>query len=200
MNKLPAEVCICTSHLCLCCTTRRTTRSANLPAHDTLSPPASNTIALRKMHHPLVTDSWTNSLHLVHRPSFGVTALSQAGQERWKPTERIFKFSLSEAYNFCLGLEFFFFVNLREVCQYQCTEWMPPAAGLRHPVCPVAAPGSVSPVIGTWMHQPIHAWRHSLNPPLSVLRHGGHPAESPGSSNSTALGNAEFWVACSWYI
>lgn len=66
---------------------------------------------------------------------------------------------------------------------------------------------SVSPVTGTWMHQPTHAGRHSMNPPLTVLRHGGHPVKSPGSSTSTAdstwkckiLRGLQLHPSC-WYI
>lgn len=99
---------------------------------------------------------------------------------------------------------------------------MPPAARLRHPVCPVAAPGSQSPqslALGrtkymqlvldaaTWRYQPMHAWRHSMNPPLTVLRHWGHPARGPGSSDSTAdrpwackiLRGLQLHPSC-WYI
>jgi len=53
--------------------------------------------------------------HLGHRPSLSITVLSQAGQERWKRTQRIFKFSLAEAYNFCLGLEVFLVVIMVSV-------------------------------------------------------------------------------------
>lgn len=44
---------------------------------------------------------------LGHRLLPAITMLSQVGQERWKHTQRIFKLSLSEAYNFYLGLEVF---------------------------------------------------------------------------------------------
>ena len=75
---------------------------------------------------------------------------------------------------------------------YTCTRWIPPAARLRHSVCPVSATGSQSPhflspghatstggtdpLIPLCTHRRRDMQTRTLQiPPVTSLRHSGHP-------------------------